>query len=531
MARLPARPNFDHLKKQAKDLLRLYHAQSRQAYVRFRAALPAARDKDDAALAALELKLRDAQSCIAREYGLPSWDALKSYVDWRNAQASSAREHAVPLWLNILYGHDNDRARPELAARMLTERPDLAGGDLMLACAVGDESAVRWAIAADPAAVNRTGSAWRCPGCKRMLDRPPLVAVTHSSLLALPEFAEKLRSCAQLLLDAGADPNQTWTEADHPLSALYGAAGKNGDEPLTAMLLGAGANPNDGESLYHAVEHSPDHGCLERLLEAGAAVDGSNALQHMLDYDDLRGLKLLLAYTRDANDPASAVARPLIWAIRRRRSLAHIDALLAAGADPRAATNDGTSAYRFALEYGLPDVAAHLKEAGGGDTDGSDTDDFVAACARADEAAARAILTRRPDIFGALSERQLKQLPNLVEARQFTAVRVMVELGWPIAARGGDWNATALNHAVYQGNPELARFLLQHGARWDEPNQWGDVNGILAWASRNQPPIGDWVGCARALVEHGMPLDLYGDYSEEVGAYLDAERGKRGAAT
>jgi len=37
-----------------------------------------------------------------------------------------------------------------VAARKLAERPDLGQGDLFLACATGDESAVRRAIADDP---------------------------------------------------------------------------------------------------------------------------------------------------------------------------------------------------------------------------------------------------------------------------------------------------------------------------------------------------------------------------------------------
>jgi hypothetical protein len=54
---LPARPNFDHLKKQAKDRL---------AELRKRS--PAAR-------------LADAQHALAREYGFPSWAALKAHVE------------------------------------------------------------------------------------------------------------------------------------------------------------------------------------------------------------------------------------------------------------------------------------------------------------------------------------------------------------------------------------------------------------------------------------------------------------------
>lgn len=513
MKRLPDRPNLGHLKKQAKDLLALYQSGEPEAISRFRNALPSAAAKDDAAVAVLSLRLHDAQSCIAREYGFASWSDLVSFVAARNAQAAD-RPVAILNLLRLVYAGDvtggTHSAHPAVAARVLDDRPDLLGNDPYLACAVGDEAALRRETQRDSAWIDRPGGP---------LGLPPLIAVTHSSLVRLPAFRDRLHASAKLLLEAGADPDQSvqvrWSATpaepanDFPLSALYGAAGQNRDPGLTKRLLDAGANPNDGESLYHALENAT---CTRLLLQAGARVTGTNALYRSLDLDDVEPLRLLLAHGGDANEPAggpptSDYGTPLLWAIRRRRSLAHIEALLAAGADPSARTPAGVSAYALALQFGLPEVADLLREAGGADSALSHEAAFVAACARGDEPAARQVLSGRPDLIAALGEDQLRMLPELAAYGCGDAVRLMVRLGWPIATRGGDWSASALNHAVFRGDAPLARFLLEHGATWTEPHAFGDnVCGTLSWASCNEPVAGgDWPACAAALLAHGMP--------------------------
>jgi ankyrin repeat protein len=513
MNRLPPKPDLDHLKRQAKDLLALYRRGDPTALARFREALPAAARKDDAAIANLGLRLHDAQSCVAREYGFASWADLRTFVAAR--AASGADRAALTLaWLRLVYSGETaggeNRARPAVAARMLEEQPGLADGDAYLACAVGDEGRLRLAAEADPGWVNRPGGP---------LALPPLVAVTHSSLLRLPAFRDRLHACARLLLQAGANPNQAvgsrWAPSSlsepselYRLSALYGAAGQNRDPELTRLLLGAGADPNDGESLYHSLE-SPT--CARLLLEAGARIAGSNALYRVLDLDDLDALALLLGHGADPNEPATSSptadwGSPLMWAIRRRRSPAHIAALLDAGADPAAKTPDGADAYTLALRFGLADVAALLGKAGDR-RQASQEERFVAACAQGDEATARQVQSQRGDLPGALSETQLRLLPELAAQGCGEAVRVMVRLGWPIATVGGDWHASALNHAVFRGDAQLTRFLLEHGASWTEQHGHGDnACGTLGWASCNEPiEGGDWVGCAEALLAHGMP--------------------------
>ncbi len=79
MADLPARPGLDHLRRQARDLLRAAQAGDTTAAGRIRAVADA-------------LTLASAQLAVAREYGFASWTRLRDEVTARTASLARQAE-------------------------------------------------------------------------------------------------------------------------------------------------------------------------------------------------------------------------------------------------------------------------------------------------------------------------------------------------------------------------------------------------------------------------------------------------------
>lgn len=78
--RLPSNPNLDHLKYQAKDLLKGHAARNPGVAQRIREFHSCFGRVTDAEIFDAELSLSDAQLAIAREYGFPSWARLKAHI-------------------------------------------------------------------------------------------------------------------------------------------------------------------------------------------------------------------------------------------------------------------------------------------------------------------------------------------------------------------------------------------------------------------------------------------------------------------
>jgi hypothetical protein len=135
---LPPNPSVDHLKYQAKDLLKAHAARDSQAAQRIREFHPQFPKSTDAEIFNTPLRLSDAQLTIARERGFASWARLKRRIDKpRPADNLSLPHHERiedPLFrraVDLLDGGDlaNLRAHLKEHPKLVQQRANFEGGN------------------------------------------------------------------------------------------------------------------------------------------------------------------------------------------------------------------------------------------------------------------------------------------------------------------------------------------------------------------------------------------------------------------
>jgi ankyrin repeat protein len=312
----------------------------------------------------------------------------------------------------------------------------------------------------------------------------------------------------RLLLDAGASPDTNNGARAHRgyRSALHGSATVN-NPTITRVLLERGANPNDGESLYHAAGHR-DHACLELLLSHGAAVAGTWALEVASHADDPEGVALLLSAAQRKGERAHQVATGMVADAAATASIEVLEVLLRAGGDPVARDDAGISAVRLAVRAGRPESARLLVDAGAPD-ERTDIDRYVGACMRADRSMVEQLLAEHPDLRDRLTDNDRAAIVEAAGSASAVAVALMLDLGFTPDARNG-LGEQPLHTASYAGNAEAVRLLLDAGADVDarDDNFDGTPLGYATVGSGERAgQSGDWIETVRLLVEAGASRD------------------------
>jgi hypothetical protein len=192
-------------------------------------------------------------------------------------------------------------------------------------------------------------------------------------------------------------------------------------------------------------------------------------------------------------------------------SIELIEALLEGGADPTAAPAGSRSPYREVRRRGRADVAALLISHGAVDDTG-EVDTFLDACARADHDAAKELLLRHPDLLAQLTDEDHAALVDAADHGRLDAVRLMVDLGFPVESRGGEDGATPLHAAAASGSVDVVRLLLDRGADIEAPDAtwqssplvWASVGSGLQLGHTADP---DWVATVQAFIDGGASLE------------------------
>jgi hypothetical protein len=458
---LPDDPSFEHLRGQARALHRAVRAGDAAAIARVRQSFGAPPEP---------FPLATAQLVVAREYGFASWARLKRHVDvidryrWPRRSGLPAGGSPSDEFCRLAcltYSPSDDPAR--WAAAVVPAEPHI-----WAAAAAGDADRVAALLASDRSLARREGgpNLWE-----------PLCYLAYSRVGG----GDPLRA-ARLLLDAGADPNTgyLWHGLTSPFTLLTGVFGEGELGPvrqprhrfsleLAELLLRAGADPNDPQTLYNRM-FGADDSHLRLLFRYGLGRGDGGPWRARLSLDS----------------PASMLQGLLRWAVTHDQR-ARVRLLVSQGVD----FHDGF--VELALVNGNVEIAEFLESAGAAVPPLDPVAEFVATV----------LAGRDPDPAVAPAARAAR--PGLVVWAAATdrpdAVRRLVSLGFSVNALGrGDapierpW-ATALHHAAGDGNLPMVRLLLDLGAdpairdaRFDAtPLGWAEYEGHPAVAALLTP--------------------------------------------
>ena len=285
---LPDSANLDHLKHQAKDLLRDFRAGHMAAFQRVREFHPRFRDLADGDMPAREFKLSDAQLSIAREYGYSSWPRLKAVVEKKDYEV-----------LRVSY---------------LDRLPEGPFKQALVFMDAGDAQALRQHLARHPALVHEEAS---FEG-GNYFSTPTLLEFLPQNPTRQDRLPPNALTIAEILLEAGARDDRAALNETLVLAASGRLCRESGlQAPLLRLLCDHGADPAAG--MQSALAHG-EFDAVRTLLDCGAPLDlpAAATLGERASVDRLLGTasadQLQLALALAANTEHAGIVSDLISA-------------------------------------------------------------------------------------------------------------------------------------------------------------------------------------------------------------------------
>ncbi len=142
-----------------------------------------------------------------------------------------------------------------------------------------------------------------------------------------------------------------------------------------------------------------------------------------------------------------------------------------------------------------------------------DTTRLLVSCVLARRTDAEAIAARHPGIVATLAEQDLELLPRYCweTNTSYEAVRLMLDVGFPIATTERSHGYSALHNAAWSGSADLVDLLIARGAPVDllDPAFQATPLGFAMFDCliEKRHPEGEFGRVARSLIEAGSPWD------------------------
>lgn len=482
---LPARPNLEMQQKRARQLLRAATSGDHDAIARVSALHPRPP-------APAELGLSDAQLVIARGYGFESWAEMKRKIE-------SVTKTPVQRFTSALHDGDVEAARDLLAqyaeVRAVINEPISDFNSRPVARATKNLPLLD-VLLAYGADLNLKSTWWA--GGFGLLEHgitpeeaAPLIArgaVVDIFAAAHLGMVDRVRE----LVDG--DPSLVHARGGDGKTALHCAT----TVEIARYLLDHGADidardvDHESTAAQYLVRDAPE--VTRFLVERGAWFDVFIAV-------GLRDAALVERCLSE--DPGALDYRTwhgkytVVHGGKRDATREEIDGHR--GDTYRWVFGHNVSAIDVAVALGYTEIVDLLLR------HASPAQRLIAACAKADRAAAEAIVAAHPGVVATLTPDQVRLICDRAHADETAPVLLMLDLGFDPLARGvDDWEP--LRWAAFHGNAEMTRRLLQYTPPINVPDP-----------SYGGTPLGQ---CLYGAV-HGWSRDS-GDFATTVQLLLDA---------